>query len=184
MITSPAPWAAVALELRSAGSAAPSAPVISAVTSNGITVTSATITWTTDQPSSSQVTYGTTTGYGSSSANISTLTTAHSVNLTGLTSGTTYNFAVLSANAGGKLTTSPNFTFSTPAGALTITSVTSAAITSTSATVTWITNQAILSSSRLSTEHTAALWISFRLEFFARDFAFCDLDRTDSRHRL
>jgi hypothetical protein len=141
VITSPAPWAAVALELRSVGSAAPAAPVISAVTSNGITVTSATITWNTDQPSSSQVTYGTTTGYGSSSANISTLTTAHSVNLTGLTSGTTYNFAVLSANAGGKLTTSPNFTFSTPAGALTITSVTSAAITSTSATVTWITNQ-------------------------------------------
>jgi len=132
--------------------------VISAVTSSSITGASTAITWNTDQPSSSQVVYGTTPGYGSSSANNPTLTTTHTVNLTGLTAGTTYNFAVQSANATAKSTTSPNFTFSTPAAApppaLTITSVTSTAITGTSAIITWTTNQASSSQVEYGTNAT------------------------------
>jgi hypothetical protein len=139
--TAPAPWAAVALELRSVSPAAAAGPVISAVTSSGIAGTSATITWITDHPSTSQVAYGTTTSYGALSANNSTLATAHSVNLTGLIAGTTYNFAVLSANASGKSTTSSNFTFSTSTVAPTISSVIATPTNGTSATVTWVTDQ-------------------------------------------
>ena len=139
--TAPAPWAAVALELRSVNPATAAGPVISAVASSGIAGTSATITWITDQPSSSQVAYGTTTGYGSLSANNPALATVHSVNLTGLIPGTTYNFAALSANAAGKSTTSTNFTFSTSTTAPTITSVIGTPTSGTSATITWITEQ-------------------------------------------
>jgi hypothetical protein len=88
-------------------------PVISAVTASSITSTSAVITWTTDQATTSLVKYGTTTGYGSSSAENSTLTTSHSVALTGLTPGTAYNYDVVSANSGGTSSTSANFTFAT-----------------------------------------------------------------------
>jgi len=44
------------------------APDISAVAASGLTSSSATITWTTNEPASSQVNYGLTTGYGSTTA--------------------------------------------------------------------------------------------------------------------
>jgi hypothetical protein len=89
-------------------------PVISAVTATNMTSSSATITWTTDQTSSSQVKYGTTTAYGSLSTLSNTPVTTHSVTITGLTAGTTYNYAVMSTNTGGMQATSANFTFATP----------------------------------------------------------------------
>src|SRR6202030_1550905 len=66
------------------------APVISAVTATNITSTSATITWTTDLPSNSQVSFGTTPAYSSQTALDNTMVTSHSVILTGLTPSTTY----------------------------------------------------------------------------------------------
>ena len=101
-----------------------SGPVISGVAATNVSGTSATITWTTNQASSSQVKYGTTAAYGSTSTLSSSLVTSHSVTLTGLTPGTTYNYAVLSANSAGTLATSANFTFATTAsigGAITVT---------------------------------------------------------------
>jgi hypothetical protein len=92
-------------------------PVISNIAASGVTSTSATITWTTDQPSTSQVTYGTSSVYGASSPLSTAMVTSHSVTLTGLTAGTTYNFQVSSANAGNANTTSPNNTFATPSAA-------------------------------------------------------------------
>jgi hypothetical protein len=74
----------------------PTGPIISGVTATSITATGATITWTTDIASDSQVQYGTTTAYGSMSALDSTLVTSHSVNLTGLTAGRTYHYRVIS----------------------------------------------------------------------------------------
>ncbi len=118
------------------------APVISAVTITAITSTSVTITWTTDQASTSLVNYGTTTSYGSQSPANTTLVTAHSVTLTGLTPGTTYDYDVVSANSSSLSATSGNFTFTTTAGAPVITVVTASGITTTSATITWTTNQA------------------------------------------
>jgi hypothetical protein len=140
VVTAPAPWTAVALELRSAGTTTGLMPVISAVAASGITGSSATITWTTNQASSSQVEYGTTTAYGSLSTENTTLTTSHSVNLTGLTPGTTYDYAVISADATGAAT-STNFSFSTPVTAPAISAVSASGITSTSATITWTTDQ-------------------------------------------
>ncbi|MGH8370786.1 MAG: LamG-like jellyroll fold domain-containing protein, partial [Gammaproteobacteria bacterium] len=88
-------------------------PVISTVQSSSLTASGATITWTTDQATNSQVLYGTTIAYGSSSALSGTLTTTHSVTLAGLTAGTTYHYQVESANANGILSESADNTFTT-----------------------------------------------------------------------
>lgn len=88
------------------------APGISGVNANGITASGATIVWTTDVPADSQVEYGTTTGYGSSSALYPAMVTAHSVSLGGLTASTLYHYRVRSANAGGT-THSGDHTFTT-----------------------------------------------------------------------
>ena len=62
-----------------------------------------TITWTTDVPSDSQVRYGPTTGYGSSTPVDRTLVTSHSVTITGLARKTQYFFQVLSRDQVGSL---------------------------------------------------------------------------------
>ena len=62
-----------------------------------------TITWTTDVPADSQVQYGLTTAYGSSTPLDRTLVTAHSVTITGLSRGTQYFFQVLSRDGVGLL---------------------------------------------------------------------------------
>ena len=121
--------------------ASTSPPVITAVTATNITSNGATITWTTDQASNSQVEYGTTTSYGTESSLNSSLVTSHSVTLTGLSASTTYDYAAMSANSGGTLATSANFTFTTTAAPV-ITAVTATSITSSGATITWTTDQA------------------------------------------
>ena len=88
-------------------------PVISAVSAINITGTRATITWTTDEVANSQVEYGLTTSYGSSTTLDSNLVTAHSVNLTGLTSQTTYHYRVKSADGSGNSASSADYTFTT-----------------------------------------------------------------------
>ena len=62
-----------------------------------------TITWTTDVPADSQVRYGPTAAYGSSTALDRTLVTAHSVTITGLTRKSMYSFQVLSRDNVGSL---------------------------------------------------------------------------------
>jgi hypothetical protein len=88
-------------------------PVISGVTVTFPSKNSARITWTTDEASDSQVEYGTTTSYGSLSPLDAIRVTQHSVTLTGLDRGTTYNFRVRSRDAAGNLATSGNLTFRT-----------------------------------------------------------------------
>src|SRR3984957_12197178 len=82
------------------------------------TTTTATITWTTAVPANSQITYGTTTSYGSSSALNSNLVTTHSATLTSLTAGTTYHYRVLSADSTGVLVTGLDHVFPPPAAAI------------------------------------------------------------------
>jgi glucose/arabinose dehydrogenase len=89
------------------------APSISGVASSNVTSASARITWTTTEPATSQVEYGPTTAYGSSSVLDPTLTTAHSVMLSGLAAQTLYNYRVRSADAAGNLRLGGNNTFTT-----------------------------------------------------------------------
>jgi PGF-pre-PGF domain-containing protein len=88
-------------------------PVISNVAVTDVTTTSARITWTTNEPSTSQVEYGTTTAYGTLTPLDPTLVTSHSVALTGLSPGTTYHFRVISIDAAGNKAYSSDFTFTT-----------------------------------------------------------------------
>ena len=90
---------------------------ISAVTAT-TTTTTATTTWTTAVPANSQITYGTTTSYGSSSALNTSLVTTHSAALTSLTAATTYHYRVLSADSTGVLVTGLDNVFTTPAAAI------------------------------------------------------------------
>src|SRR6266540_3266041 len=89
------------------------APDISNVAAAGVTTSGATITWTTNENSDSQVEYGTTTAYGQSTALNPAPVTAHSRGLSGLTSGTLYHYRVRSRDAAGNLAVSGDFTFTT-----------------------------------------------------------------------
>ena len=89
------------------------APVISGVAASNITANGATISWTTNEASDTQVEYGTSTSYGSTSALNATLVTSHSQNLSGLTAGTLYHYRVRSRDAAGNLAISGDFTFAT-----------------------------------------------------------------------
>jgi hypothetical protein len=92
----------------------PGNPVkISAVTASSISNSGAIITWTTDTNSDSQVEYGPTTSYGFSTTLATGLVTSHAQTLSGLASGTLYHYRVRSREAGGSLSISQDFTFTT-----------------------------------------------------------------------
>ncbi len=90
------------------------APTISAVASTNITGNSATITWTTNEPATSQVNYGLTTSYGATTTLDTNLVTSHSVLVSGLSPSTTYHYRVRSKDAAGneKVGTDSKFTTS------------------------------------------------------------------------
>ncbi len=124
-------------------------PVISEVQALSIAETSATISWKTDESSDSQVEYGATASYGSTTAFNPALLIGHAVPLSGLTSGATYHYRVKSKDAAGNLAISPDQTFTTtPAqtntSSLTISNVTSTGSVNNTATthdVGWETNK-------------------------------------------
>jgi len=121
-------------------------PAISGVSASSVTSSGATVNWTTNEASDTQVEYGTTTSYGSSSPLNTSLVTTHSMALSGLAASTTYNYRVKSRDAAGNLATSANFTFTTAAPADTtppaISQVAASSVTSSAATITWTTNEA------------------------------------------
>ncbi len=86
-------------------------PVISAVTASVVTSTSATVSWTTNEPADGQVEYGTSTTYGSSTTLNSALTTSHAQALNGLVAGRLYHYRVKSKDAAGNPATSTDYTF-------------------------------------------------------------------------
>jgi len=89
-------------------------PLITAVAVSGITTSSATVIWSTsNDPSSSQVEYGTTTGYGTLTVLDPTLVISHSVSVGNLSPGTIYHFRVRSTDSNGVLSVSGDFTFTT-----------------------------------------------------------------------
>ena len=116
-------------------------PSITVVSSSAVTAAGATITWATNVGATSQVKYGTTTGYGQSSTLDSNMVTSHSVALTNLTAATTYHFYAVSQDASGNATNSADATFTTvAAGPPVISAVGSSGINASNATITWTTN--------------------------------------------
>jgi hypothetical protein len=126
-------------------------PGISAVSASGITSTAATINWTTDESATSQVEYGLTTSYGSSTALNSSLVTSHSASISGLTANTLYHYRVKSADASANTATGTDNTFTTTTTPPTdttppvISAVTAGSISQNSAVVTWTTNESATS---------------------------------------
>lgn len=76
--------------------------------------TSATIMWRTDEPATSRVDYGLSTGYGNNVTD-AVLKHHHTLTVTGLSANTPYNFKLTSADAFGNSAESINQTFTTPA---------------------------------------------------------------------
>ena len=100
-----------------------SAPAISGLTASNIGPDSATITWTTDAPATSQVEYGAGTSVTSATPIDSQLVTAHRVVLTGLTPNTSYVYRARSSDAFPHETVSPTAGFTTAGDAGTGTTI-------------------------------------------------------------
>ena len=112
-------------------------PVISLVSQiDNATGTGTQIRWTTDQPTSSYLSYGTASGvynFSVKSNNCQAVTNAvdHCVNITGLLSGTSYHYHVSAFNGNNLSSVSPEYLFAAP-GAL---SLPAAAATSSTAII-------------------------------------------------
>ena len=94
-------------------------PVMSSVSASAITASTATITWTTDEPTTSQVEYGMTVSYGSTTTLDTSLVASHSVNLSGLSAYTTYHYRVKSEDVAGNEAVSGDYSFTTSAADIT-----------------------------------------------------------------
>ena len=116
-------------------------PTISDVTVSSRTATGATISWTTAEPSTSQVDYGVTSAYGEATTVDPTLDTVHTVTLTGLALNTVYHFSVESARANGLNDTSADMTFSTDVTPPADSELIPTSVTATSVTISWITDK-------------------------------------------
>jgi regulation of enolase protein 1 (concanavalin A-like superfamily) len=79
------------------------------------------ISWTTDEPTTSRIDYGTTTSYGANTTDAN-LTLAHTLTLTGLNPSTTYYFTITATDASGNAAATPGFTFTTTAAPTNFTS--------------------------------------------------------------
>ena len=93
-------------------------PVITNVVSAPGASTS-TVSWTTDEPATSKVFYSTSTPVNTASSTFvfdGTLTTSHSVNITGLATSTLYHFVIQSADASNNTATASESTFLTTSG--------------------------------------------------------------------
>ena len=122
-------------------------PQISSVQVVNIATNGATITWSTSEPSTSDVDFGSTTSYGNTVTN-SVLVMSHSVPITGLPGGSLYHFRVRSADAAGNRSQSADSTFTTltpdfSAPTVSLTSPPASAIVSNTVTVSAIANDNI-----------------------------------------
>ncbi len=87
-------------------------PAISNVTASNITPNSATISWTTDQPTTGLVEYGPTTSYASTVTD-SNQATNHSVTLSNFSPGSAYHFKITATNGSGLSSATGDNTFTT-----------------------------------------------------------------------
>lgn len=97
------------------------APVITSISANVISTDQVQISWSTDEPADSQIEYGTTSSYGSTTTLDASLVSSHSVSISGLSPATIYNYRVVSRDADLNTARSSNQVFTTnslPAGAV------------------------------------------------------------------
>ena len=120
-------------------------PTIDGLQATSITTTGATIVWTTNEPADSQVRYGPTVGYGSTTPRDARLVTSHAVQLTGLTPGATVHVQVVSGDEAGNPAASGDLTFRTVDPPDTtppmISGIQATNITTTGATIVWTTSE-------------------------------------------
>ena len=88
-------------------------PEITEVAETGISQNSTYITWTTDEPSTSQIEYGITDGYGNTTDKDSNLVTLHNVSISNLEPNTTYHYRMISIDEFGNENISEDYTFKT-----------------------------------------------------------------------
>jgi hypothetical protein len=86
---------------------------ISNAAATSATMNSIQVGWTTSAPATSQVNYGKTVSYGSTTGVNSTMVSAHQTGIVSLTPGTTYHFQVSSTDGNGNSATSNDMTFTT-----------------------------------------------------------------------
>ena len=118
------------------------APIISNISASQITLSTAQISWTTNENADSRVEYGLSSTYTSLSPLNPALLTSHFQVLTSLLPSTTYHYRVKSKNAAGLEAVSGDLTFTTASPPDTtppfqITNLASSNITSNSVTLTW-----------------------------------------------
>lgn len=124
-----------------------SAPIISSISVTNITVSGATVNWTTNEPAKSKVYFATSTPVGLSTATsvaMMALVTSHSVALTGLSQFTNYYFLIETEDVAGNKTTSGEnvLTTATPdIAAPVVSAVNVSNLSSTSASIGWTTNE-------------------------------------------
>jgi hypothetical protein len=117
-------------------------PIISNVAVSDVTDTSVKISWQTNESADSLIDYGLTTSY-SLAASSTSLVTAHSFDLAGLSRGTVYHFRITSKDAAGNPVSTSDLTFQTTDSVPPVISNLSIVdITSTSAKVSWQTDEA------------------------------------------
>lgn len=101
-------------------------PTVSNIVVSGISISGATITWTTNISTNSSLIYGITTSYGSGAGDSTNTATSHSVTLSGLAKGTTYHFMIKSRDVSGNIVIDSDHSFTTsdddtaPTGSLVI----------------------------------------------------------------
>ncbi|MBA3707550.1 MAG: TIGR03790 family protein [Planctomycetes bacterium] len=120
-------------------------PVISSVVVGGISTTGATVTWSTNEGSDSQVEFGTTAAYGTITSANAALVTGHSVALSGLVPGTLYHLRVRSRDAAGNLAVGSDVMFTatgTTGGTAPVISRVFATVSGTDVAIGWTTDVA------------------------------------------
>jgi hypothetical protein len=98
-------------------------PAVSGVTVSEITSGSARVSWTTNEPATSQVEYGLSPTYGTATSPDPAMATTHSQVVTNLNPLTIYNYRVVSQDAAGNIGHSANATFTTGLPSLSINDV-------------------------------------------------------------
>jgi hypothetical protein len=119
----------------------------------------ANVSWTTDEPADSQVEYGTSATYGSSSTVAAALVTSHTMTLSGLNAATTHHYRVKSRDAAGNLATSTDGSFATTAAPDTIAPVVSISSPASGATV-----SATVSIAAAATDNVGVTSVQFRVD--------------------